>query len=186
MSSDRGRSDSAASRPLRRVYLGLGSNLGNRVAHLVDALDALDAGGVTIEAVSALYETPPWGVTDQPAFLNAAARGHTSLEASAILGLAKHIEAAAGRDFDAPRWTARPIDIDILLIEDETVTSEELSVPHALLHERGFVLVPLADVAAEVRHPTRGETVAELLQALPESERAGVTEVEATGWYRPG
>lgn len=170
----------------RRVYLGLGSNLGNRVAHLTDALDALDAGGVAIEGVSALYETPPWGVTDQPAFLNAAARGRTTLEASAILALAKRIEADAGRDFAAPRWTARPVDVDILLIEDEIVATEELTVPHALLHERGFVLTPLADVAAEVAHPVRGQTIGELLAALPDTERAGVVEVVPTGWYRAG
>lgn len=170
----------------RCVYLGLGSNLGNRVEQLVSALDALVAGGIAIDAVSALYETPPWGVTDQPAFLNAAAGGTTTLDAHAILELAKRIEADAGRDFAAPRWTARPIDVDILLIDDEIVATEELTIPHALLHERGFVLVPLADVAADVAHPQQNQTVAELLAALPDSERVGVVEVEPQGWYRAG
>ena len=185
MTTERGPTDPPEAPTPRRVYLGLGSNLGNRVARITDALDALTAGGVVIEAVSALYETPPWGVTDQPAFLNAAARGATTLEATAILALAKHIEAAAGRDFDAPRWTARPIDVDLLLIEGETVASEQLTVPHPLLHERAFVLVPLAGVAPEVTHPHRGHTVARLLAALPEEDRAGVVEVEPAGWYRP-
>jgi len=167
----------------RRVYLGLGSNLGNRVARLVDALDALVAGGIQIDAVSALYETPPWGVTEQPSFLNAAASGETALPAAAILELAKHIEADAGRDFDAPRWTARPIDVDILLIEGETIATETLTVPHPLMHERGFVLIPLVDVAANVDHPGQRQTIGQLAGALPDSERTGVVEVEPAGWY---
>jgi 2-amino-4-hydroxy-6-hydroxymethyldihydropteridine diphosphokinase len=170
-------------RASRRVYLGLGSNLGDRTAQLRDALDALRLGGVAIDTVSALYETPPWGVTDQPAFLNAAASGETTLEATAILELAKRIEADAGRDFDAPRWTQRPLDIDILLIEGETVASELLTVPHALMHERGFVLIPLADIASEVLHPLEHRTIAELEAALPGSERVDVIEVADAGWY---
>ena len=133
----------------RRVYFGLGSNLGDRRAALREAVAALRAGGVAIDAVSGLYETPPWGVTDQPAFLNAAVAGESVLSPTELLGLAKRIEADAGRDFDAPRWTARPIDVDILAIEGETVDTEELKIPHPLLHQRAFVLVPLADLTGE-------------------------------------
>jgi 2-amino-4-hydroxy-6-hydroxymethyldihydropteridine diphosphokinase len=133
----------------RRVYLGLGSNLGDRRAHLRAAIAALRDGGVAIDAVSGLYETPPWGVTEQPAFLNAAVAGETELSAEELLRLAKRIEAEAGRDFDAPRWTARPIDVDILAIDGETVDTEDLRVPHPLLHQRAFVLVPLADLTGD-------------------------------------
>lgn len=133
----------------RRVYFGLGSNLGDRRARLREAVAGLRAGGVVIDAISGLYETPPWGVTDQPAFLNAAVAGETDLSPAELLRLAKRIEADAGRDFEAPRWTARPIDVDILLIEGETVSTEQLTVPHPLLHQRAFVLVPLADLTGD-------------------------------------
>ena len=133
----------------RRVYFGLGSNLGDRRERLRDAEAGLRAGGVAIDAVSGLYETKPWGVTDQPAFLNAVVAGATDLSPADLLRLAKRIEADAGRDFDAPRWTARPIDVDILLIEGETVATEELTVPHPLLYQRAFVLVPLADLTGD-------------------------------------
>lgn len=165
-----------------RVYLSLGSNLGDRIAHLRAAVQGLREGGVEVEAVSALYETPPWGVLDQPPFLNAAVRGMTALPPHDLLALAKRIEAAAGRDFEAERWTARPIDVDIALIEGETVDEPDLVVPHALLAERSFVLVPLADVAADVAHPLTGRTIAELRDARPAAERAEVVRVAGEDW----
>lgn len=169
----------------RRVYLSLGSNLGDRVGRLRAALDGLRAGGVAIDAVSPLYETAAWGIEDQPDFANIAAAGETDLDAVALLRLAKDLEAAAGRDFEAPRWTARPLDIDIVLIEDETVASEELTVPHALMQERAFVLVPLADIAASAVHPGLGRSVEELRDALRRAERDGVWRLEGYGedWY---
>lgn len=169
----------------RRVYLGLGSNLGDRVAQLRAALDALRAEGIEIEAVSAVYDTPPWGVTDQPRFANIVAVARTRTEPFALLGLAKVIEAAAGRDPGTERWSARPLDIDILLIEGEVVDSEPLNVPHVRMHERGFVLVPLAEVAPAARHPLFGLTARELRDELPEIEREGMEILEPAGWYRP-
>ncbi len=166
----------------RRVYLALGSNLGDRRAHLREAIEELRAGGVEIDAVSALYETPPWGVVDQPAFLNIAVGGASDLDARALLRLAKQIETAHGRDFDAERWTARPIDIDIALIEDETVDEPDLTVPHVLLAERSFVLVPLADVAGDVLHPLLLQTIAALRDARPQAERDEVRCVGEVGW----
>ncbi len=167
----------------RRVYLGLGSNLGDRVAHLRAGLDALRAGGVTLDAVSAVYDTPPWGVTEQPRFANIAVAARTALSPHALLALAKHVEADAGRDFEAARWSARPLDIDLLLIEGEVIDSAELSVPHVHMHERAFVLVPLAAVAPRARHPLFGQTVQALLDELPPSERVGVTVLVPAGWY---
>ena len=168
----------------RRVWLALGSNLGDRRAHLRKAIAELRAGGVGVDAVSALYETPPWGVTDQPAFLNIAVAGTSGLDAHALLRLAKRIEASHGRDFDAARWTARPLDIDLALIEDETVDEPDLVVPHALLAERSFVLVPLADVAGDSLHPGLLRSIAALRDERPAAERAAVIRVAGPGWER--
>ncbi|RLT36771.1 MAG: 2-amino-4-hydroxy-6-hydroxymethyldihydropteridine diphosphokinase [Chloroflexi bacterium] len=168
--------------PARRVALALGSNLGDREAHLRAAVEGLRAGGVAIEAVSSIYETPPWGVVEQPAFLNAALVGVTSMSARDLLLLAKRIEAAAGRNFDAERWTARPIDVDLALIEGETVADPDLIVPHVLLAERSFVLVPLAEVAGDWVHPHLGVTIATLRDARPVEERATVVPLRGPEW----
>jgi 2-amino-4-hydroxy-6-hydroxymethyldihydropteridine diphosphokinase len=169
---------------MRGVAFALGSNLGDRKEHLRAALDGLREGGVILERVSSLYETPPWGVEEQPAFLNIAAWGRSDLEAHALLALAKRIEAAQGRDFSAQRWGPRPLDVDIALIEGEAVSTPDLIVPHALLHERSFVLVPLAEVAGGVLHARLGRTIAALRDARPVEERRDVQRVEGAGWYR--
>lgn len=166
----------------RRVWLALGSNLGDREAHLRAAVAGLRAGGVEVDRISSLYETPPWGVTQQPAFLNAAVSGLSTLDARDLLILAKQLEAGAGRDFRAPRWTARPLDVDIALIEGETVDLVDLVVPHALLGQRSFVLVPLADVAGEVVHPRTGLRIASMRDLRPASERAEVVRVRGPEW----
>ncbi len=167
------------------MYLSLGSNLGDPVEQLRSALDGLRAGGVAIDAVSPIYETAAWGVEDQPDFANIAASGETDLDARDILRLAKRIEAGAGRDFAAPRWSARPLDIDIALIEGEVVRGEELTVPHLMLHERAFVLVPLAEIARSAVHPGLGVSVKALRRALPRRELDGVRRLAGVDerWY---
>ena len=159
------------------VYLGLGSNLGDREANLRDALRALWRMG-RVESVSSLYETEPVG-PPQPPFLNAACRFETGLEPRPLLRFLQGLEHELGRRPGGERWGPRPIDLDILLYEDRLVDEEGFVVPHPRLAERAFVLVPLAEIAAGERHPELGKTVAQLLKAAGEQ---GVRRVAGAGW----
>ena len=148
---------------MTRVYLGLGSNLGDRYGRLIEAWDRLSAQ-VAIDAISSIYETEPWGYADQPRFLNAACGGETDLPPEDLLAGIKAIEAALGRE-PTFRYGPRAIDIDILLYDDAVVERENLQVPHAQLHERDFVLAPLSEIAAEVIHPQLHQSIGTLSAA---------------------
>ncbi len=150
------------------VLLALGSNLGDRRANLVQALQRLGQA-VRIEALSSVYETPPWGVTEQPAFYNLALRGATALTPAALLTFVKQIEQAMGRQ-PAVRYGPRLIDIDILLYNDLVQDNEALALPHPRLHERAFVLVPLAEIAPQVIHPVSQASISSLLDQLPHDD----------------
>ena len=139
----------AADRSARRAYLGIGSNLGDRLAHLQLAVDALAREpGVTVVAVSSVYETAPVGGPAQDDYLNAVVAVDTTLDARALLEVAHHAEVAAHR-VRSTRWGPRTLDVDVLLVGDDRVDEPDLQVPHPRLTERAFVLVPLADVAPE-------------------------------------
>lgn len=150
------------------VYLGLGSNLGDRDALLRSALRAL-APYVDVTRVSAVYDTAPMHVSDQPRFHNIVVAGETRLDPPALLREAKRVEAALGRT-PGPRYGPRPIDVDILLYGDTVLVTPELTIPHPRMAERGFVLVPLAELAPGLVHPTLGVTIAELVQRLGASD----------------
>ena len=162
------------------VYLGLGSNLGDRAANLREALRRLSPLA-RLEEVSSLYETVPVGEEEQPPFYNAVCRVVTALEPEALLRHLKEIESAIGRR-PGPRWGPRPIDLDILLYGDRVLEQEDLVIPHPLLAERAFVLVPLAELAPDLAHPVLGKPMRELLSVLGDAALAGVKRIELPGW----
>ena len=137
---------------LRRAYLGLGSNLGDRAAHLQFAVEGLAGRAGRVVAISPVYETEPVGGPPQPEYLNAVVAVETALSARELLRLAKALEAEAGREPPEPgkRWGPRPLDIDVLMVGDERIDEPDLVVPHPRIHQRAFVLAPLADVAPEM------------------------------------
>jgi 2-amino-4-hydroxy-6-hydroxymethyldihydropteridine diphosphokinase len=135
-------------------YLGLGSNVGDREAHLRQAIEDLGTHGVKVEAISSLYETEPVGeLLDQPDFLNAAVRVRTGLEPEELLDLCKAIEVEHGRALGGPRHGPRPIDIDLLLLDHVEMSTERLTLPHPEVTSRRFVLAPLLELDPELRLP---------------------------------
>jgi 2-amino-4-hydroxy-6-hydroxymethyldihydropteridine diphosphokinase len=144
------------------VYLGLGSNLGNRARNIYEALRRLRSH-VRLDRVSSLYETEPVGLTDQPWFLNLVCSGQTALPAESLLVAVKGIERDMGRK-EGIRFGPRVIDIDILFYDDLVMETERLQIPHPRLHERGFVLIPLMELAPDLVHPVLNSDVRELVQ----------------------
>lgn len=151
---------------MARVHVAFGGNLGDVEENLRHALEAVGRlPGTYLRRVSSLYRTAPVGVVDQPEFVNGALEVETELEPEGFLSGLAAIERALGRTREV-RWGPRTVDLDILLWGDEVIRTPDLEVPHPRLHERAFVLVPLAEIAAEARVPGLGRTVNSLRDAL--------------------
>lgn len=163
-----------------RAFLGLGGNIGEPAAAMASALRALDdSAEVRVVAVSSLYRTPPWGLADQPDFLNAVAEIRTSASPRHLLDLCLATEAALKR-VRSIRWGPRVIDIDILYYEGVVIDEPGLQVPHPRMSERAFVLAPLAEIAPDL--PMAGSTAA---LRLLELDRAGIERLPGGDqWWR--
>lgn len=155
------------------IYVSLGSNLGDRAGHLLLGVRGMMAAGLCVTRLSAVYETEPVDVPDQPLFLNMVAelRGDTPFTPEQVLTRLLRVEYAVGRRRDTPKGP-RTIDLDLLLYGDVQQESELLTLPHPRMHLRRFVLVPLAELAPEAEHPVLRQSVQELLVAL--RDKAGV------------
>jgi 2-amino-4-hydroxy-6-hydroxymethyldihydropteridine diphosphokinase len=153
---------------MTKVYLSLGSNLGDRGANIAHAVDELRRHGVGITRASSLYETEPVEIREQEWFLNGVVEAETEKSAAELLRVMLEIERAMGR-VRGVKYGPRVIDLDILFFGSEAIESEELVVPHPRLAERKFVLVPLSEIAPELKHPILRKSAAELLAATSDS-----------------
>ncbi|MCX7988065.1 MAG: 2-amino-4-hydroxy-6-hydroxymethyldihydropteridine diphosphokinase [Thermodesulfovibrio sp.] len=150
---------------MNRIYLLLGSNLGDRAKNIEVALSELKDCGIIVSKKSSLYNTVPWGYTDQPEFLNQAIECLTILEPLDLLRTLKQVEKKMGRK-DTIRYGPRIIDIDIIFYDNIIFKSQELTIPHPLMHKRDFVLKPLCEIAPYFIHPELKLSVKELLDNL--------------------
>lgn len=162
----------------RTVYLGLGSNLGDRAVHLEQAMEALAAAGVEIVRRSSLYTTEPLGFGPQNWFLNCVVEAATELMPRQLLRATQRVEREMGRRRQV-RYGPRIVDVDILFYGGNVVSMSDLEIPHPRIAERRFVLVPLREIAPGLRHPTSRRTIGELLASTPDRG-------EIRRWQPPG
>lgn len=150
------------------IFLGLGSNLGNRAENLLTAQRLIEEQVGKIRSKSSIYETAAWGITEQDAFLNQVIEVETSFSPSAVLHLVLKIEKDMGR-IRALKWGERSIDIDVLYYNDEVISTENLAIPHPFIQERKFVLVPLCEISQDFIHPKLKQTNLELFEKCQDS-----------------
>jgi 2-amino-4-hydroxy-6-hydroxymethyldihydropteridine diphosphokinase len=145
------------------VYIGIGSNIGSREENCLRAIGFLKSTRLSITKQSSMYETAPWGMKEQPSFINMAIEIQTDLSPQELLILLKKIECDMGRE-QTTKWGPRIIDLDILLYGDRMINENGLKIPHPLMNERNFVLIPLSEIAPGLIHPILLKKISELLQ----------------------
>ncbi len=148
------------------VFLGIGTNIGNKKKNITDATIIIGSVMGEIRALSSLYETEPWGYESPNTFLNAVIQIETEIEPQKCLDIAKAIEREMGRVHTKEGYEDRIIDIDILFYDDTIYHSGNLTIPHPLIEKRDFVLRPMAEIAPDFRHPISGKTMKNLLHEL--------------------
>lgn len=144
------------------TYIGIGSNLGNREENCLRAIELLEKRGIVVKKRSSMYGTEPWGVKEQPRFINMAIEVGTDIGPRELLRILKDIEKEIGRE-ETFKWGPRVVDLDILLYDDLILKEPDLEIPHPLMHERDFVLRPLCEIAPDKEHPLMRSTIKELL-----------------------
>ena len=165
---------------MSRVFLGIGSNLGDRLATISRAIQGLSRlPRIRVVQMTTIFETQPIGGPPQPGFLNTAVEIETDLPPLELLDRLQDLERALGRQPSEIRWAPRAIDLDILLYDQRILNDDRLTIPHVQLHRRRFALEPLAQLAPEVMHPVLRKTIRELLAGLP-STAGRVEAVEST------
>jgi 2-amino-4-hydroxy-6-hydroxymethyldihydropteridine diphosphokinase len=153
---------------MKRTFLGIGSNLGNREENLKNAVSLIEEHIGPVRLRSSVYETEPWGFRSEDDFLNMVVQAETSLSPSGLLGRVLMIESLLGRLREGKEYKSRTIDIDILLYDKRIVRTKVLVIPHPVMHERRFVLIPLCEIAAELIHPVLKKSFKKLLEECPD------------------
>ena len=156
-----------------KIFLSIGSNVGDRKDNLGKGRKNLERKKIKIVKVSSLYLTPPWGKTNQREFINQVIEGETTLSPRELLSSIKSIEREMGRK-DLEKWGPRLIDIDILFYGDKIIEEEDLIIPHPLIPQRAFILVPLNEIASEFMHPVKKEKIKDLLLRV---DRKGIRRI---------
>ncbi|MDI6744255.1 MAG: 2-amino-4-hydroxy-6-hydroxymethyldihydropteridine diphosphokinase [Thermodesulfovibrionales bacterium] len=148
------------------AYINIGSNLGEREENCRKAIKLLKENGIAVKKHSSMYETEPWGVKDQPKFINMAIEVETDKKPEELLRVLKEIEKEIGRT-ETVKWGPRAVDLDIIFYDNLILKTDNLEIPHPLLQERDFVLKPLSEIAPDKKHPVKGKTVKEILENFP-------------------
>lgn len=156
---------------MKRVFLGIGSNLGKKEKNIREAVEQIMEFIGPVISSSSIYETEPWGFSSENEFLNMVVEVDTKLKPSDLLGRLLMIESLLGRTRGENKYTSRLIDIDILLYDNKVIDNEILIIPHPRMHERNFVLIPLCEIAPDIIHPVMKKTISELLKDCPDKSK---------------